>query len=84
MAKPFEPYVKLKVETYHDPHLKRLRVRPLPGQGYPTNIVVECPRSMRKNHPPGTRFEITAKLTDREEGGEYFYSHHSWPYKVIE
>ena len=77
MAKPFEPYIKLKVETYLDPLLKRPRVRPLPDQGYETNIAVECPRSMRKNYPLGTKFIITAKLTDREDGSDYFYSHHS-------
>ena len=50
-----------------------LRVKPLPGQGLPDDMRVECSRAMRRAHNIGTIFEITAKLTNRE--GNPF----SWP-----
>lgn len=82
MAKPFEPYQEIIIETYIPASLSgkegKIHCRPIAGQGLDTSIDVECSRSVRK-YPVGTRFKVTAKLTDRKGGGEYWYSHHSWP-----
>ena len=86
MAKPWELYPLVAVETYEavKPGKSSLiHVRPLPGQGYATSMDVECSRPMRKNHPIGTQFRIHAKLTDREGGKPFLYSHFNWPYEVI-
>jgi len=84
MSQPFEPYISITVETFIDARTGKVRVRPLPDEGYPPNIVVECPRSVRSQYPVGTRFKISAKLTDRDGGQPYLYSHHSWPMTVVE
>lgn len=46
----------VKCETFMDPETGRKRVRPLPGQGLPTYLVIECSRSIRDEYPVGTRF----------------------------
>lgn len=88
MAKSDEPYRVIDVESYPEAgsglHGK-VHIRPLPAGPYPVNIRVECPREMRdvKRHKLGTKFRIKVKLTDREGGEDFLYSHHSWPYEVL-
>lgn len=89
MAKPNEPYRLLKVESYvaNSTSGKRgkIHIRPLPGQWADTHLAVECSKKLSdpKVYPVGSQFEITAKLTDREEGGEYIYSSFRWKFKQI-
>ena len=61
----------------------KYRVRPLVGQGLPTNMRVECSRSMRKDHPLGTLFKIQAQLINKEGGTEFLYSRFDWDYEVV-
>lgn len=88
MAKLDEPYRLVVVESYPETgsglHGK-VHIRPLPGGPYPVNTRVECPREMRdvRRYKLGTKFRIKVKLTDREGGGEFLYSHHSWPFEVL-
>ena len=87
MAKPGERYNEIIIETYYEVKSGKsshIHARPIAGQIYPTTLDVECSRKMRKDHPIGTKFRIRAKLTDLEGGGEFLYSHHSWPYEVVE
>jgi hypothetical protein len=88
MARPNEPTVKVMVESYKAEHTSGMHgdihVRPVDGQGYPTNINVRCPREMKQNYPVGTRFWIQAKLTDREGGTDFLSTHHSWPWDVVD
>lgn len=89
MSKPSEPYRYVEVESYVEQSTGGLHgpvhIRPVKGEPYPKGIRVECPREMRDpaRFPTGTRFRIRAKLTDREGGGEFLYSHHSWRYEVL-
>ena len=87
MAKLNETYVDIIVESFRLSNTSgrhgKIHVRPVAGQGYP-EIYVECSRNLKENHPIGTKFRIKAKLTDRQEGGEYLYSPYRWPYEVIE
>lgn len=83
MAQPMEPYIEIAVETYLDHRTKKIRVRPVAGEMYPQTMAVECARSVRYQHPVGTRFRISAKLTDRDGGGQFLYSHHSWSMTVL-
>lgn len=62
---------------------KAIRARPLPGQGISPNAHVECSSSMRKSHPVGTLFAITAKITDREGGEPFLYTSFRWDYRVV-
>ena len=60
-----------------------LRVKPLPGQGLPDDMRVECSRAMRRAHNIGTIFEITAKLTNRERGKPFLVAPWNAPYNVL-
>ena len=60
-----------------------VRCRPVEGQGLPTTMYVECSSKMRKIHPVGTRFRITAKVTDKDGGTPFLYTSHLWPYVVV-
>ncbi|MEC9344033.1 MAG: hypothetical protein VYD64_09325 [Pseudomonadota bacterium] len=87
MSKPWEEYEELVVETYFavkSGKTSRIHVRPVSGQAYSTDADVECSRSMRLLAPIGSKFKVYAKLTDREGGKDFLYSHHSWPLELIE
>jgi len=45
-------------------------------------MVAECPKAMR-SYPIGTTFQIKAKITDREGGTPFIYTHYSWPFYVL-
>ena len=89
MAKPDEPYRLLKVESYEVKSTSgkrgKVHIRPLPGQWADTSLVVECSKKLSdtKVYPVGSRFEIKAKLTDREDGGEYIYSSFRWQFNHL-
>jgi hypothetical protein len=85
MARDSE-YEWVEVETYiapPGPYSSKLRVRPVKGGKYDPSIAVECSRQLRKNYPVGTRFRLLCKLTDREGGMPFLYSHFDSPYEVI-
>lgn len=87
MAKSKEPYVSIVVESYRPASTSgrhgAIHVRPISGQGYSTDLQVECSRALVRNYPVGTRFRIKAKLTDHKGQTEYFYSHYNWHYEVL-
>jgi len=65
-------YNNIKCESFIDPETNRIRVRPLPGQNLPTNIVIECSKSERISHPVRTIF-ITenVKVCKKTDGRIY-------------
>ena len=86
MAKPWEKYHQVIIETYYEVKSGKstnVHARPIEGQIYPTDLDVECSRKMRQKHPIGTQFKVYAKLTDREGGGEFLYTSWRWPYEVV-
>jgi hypothetical protein len=87
MAKPFEKYVLVEVDSYMPSQTSglhgKVHIRPRPGQGYPTTMHVECAKGLSNDFPVGTKFQITAKLMDREGTGEFLYSYFGWKPKVI-
>jgi hypothetical protein len=88
MGKTSEPYLKVVVESYRASSTSGLHgpihIRPVAGQGYSTMLRVRCPKELSYKYPIGTKFIITAKLTDRGGGGEFLSTHHSWPYEVVD
>lgn len=60
-----------------------IRARPLPGQNLDTAMNVECSSKMRKGYPVGTKFLILAKVTSKEGGKPFLYSHYNQPYKIL-
>lgn len=86
MALPLEPYQLVLVESYQPVRTAGLHgtihIRPVPGQGF-DGLHVECSKTLSKDYPPGTRFRLKAKLTDRKGEGQYLYSHHRWHVDVL-
>lgn len=79
-------YRTVAIETYSGRETtssQGVRARPLPGQKLDTSMNVECSSKMRKNYPLGTKFLIEAKVTCKEGGTPFLYSHYNKPYKVI-
>lgn len=73
------------IETYEnrgEPSNKKVRARPIAGQGVSTFLNVECSSAMREAHPPGTLFKVDCKVTDRQ-GTTFLYRHFSWPYQIV-
>lgn len=87
MAKKTEPYREILVESYKPSSTSGLHgnvhIRPISDQGLPTDLQVSCSKKLSRNYPVGTRFRIRAKLTDRNEGGEYLYSSPNGPVTVV-
>lgn len=87
MSRPWSQYRKVVVETYRGPLRGThgdIRVRPVSGEFFPTTIDVECSKTMRHQHPVGTKFRIYAKETCREGGESFLYTHFKWPYEIVE
>lgn len=79
-------YLFVIIETYYadgeaSKHL--IRARPLPGQGFPTSMKVECSSKMRTSHPVGTKFRIKAKEKEAEELQPCLYTSYRWDYQVV-
>jgi hypothetical protein len=73
------------IETYEnkgEPSSKKVRARPLAGQGVSPSLNVECSVAMRDSYPPGTLFKVDCKVTDRE-GTAFLYRHFTWPYEIV-
>ena len=49
-------------------------MRPAPGQPFVQDLMIECSKTLTSAQPVGTRFWMRVKPTDREGGGEFFYS----------
>ena len=82
------PYHYIIVESYISKNTSGLHgeihIRPIKGERFTQNLHVECSKALSKNYPVGTKFKIQVKLTDRENSGEYLYSHYNWKYEVID
>jgi hypothetical protein len=86
MAKTLEPYRYVVVESYRESGSGLhgdVHIRPVLSENLPTGIRVECAKSLSRDFPIGTKFRIKAKLTDREEGGEFLYSYFGWKFEVL-
>lgn len=74
-----ESYITTEASGKHG----KVHVRPIKGEVFPQTMDVECPRSMRKEHPVGTKFRIQAKETSKEGGSPFLYSSYKWEYEVL-
>lgn len=75
-----ESYCPKNTSGLHGP----VHIRPIPNQEpYHFTLHVQCSKALSEDYPVGTKFRIKAKLTQRENGGEFIYSRYSWPYEVL-
>jgi hypothetical protein len=87
MVERWSQYQTVIIETYYETKsgkTSKVHARPVPGQNYPVDWDVACSREMRKAYSVGTRFQIYAKVTDREGGKPYLYTNPAWPYEVVD
>jgi hypothetical protein len=88
MAEPHQGYRCILVESYRATATSGLHgeihIRPVAGQGFPTELRVRCNKNLSIDYPVGTRFEIKAKLTNREGGRDFIHSDYRWPFAVIQ
>ena len=73
----------VKCESFLDPETNRIRVRPLPNQGLPTKMVLECLKSIREAYPPGTQFKTeNVKVCKKPDGRIYLRAKDQMIYKI--
>lgn len=76
-----ESFLPVDTSGRHGP----VHIRPLPNQEpFKSSMFVECSKSLSNDYSVGTKFKIKAKITNKEGGTSFIYSHYSWPYEVIE
>ncbi len=75
----------MAVESFIDQRSGVLRIRPMAGQAFAPSLAVQCSRTLvdAQRHPPGTRFLVSAKLTDRLGGTPFLYVYHGDPVVVL-
>ncbi|NNG22164.1 hypothetical protein [Telluria aromaticivorans] len=85
MARESWAYREVAVESRLDPRTGRLCIRPVPGQAYSSSLRVQCSRLLAdpEHYPAGTRFLLSAKLTDRQGGEPFLFAWHGDPVVVM-
>lgn len=83
MARDIYAYREVAVESVLDPRSGMLRIRPMAGQAFAPTLSVQCARRLLSDYPPGTRFLLQAKLTDRLGGTPFLYAYHGDPVVVL-
>ncbi|MES2262327.1 MAG: hypothetical protein V4724_27715 [Pseudomonadota bacterium] len=83
MARDIYAYRDVAVESGW--HGSQLRISPVPGQAYSPSLLVQCSRRLTdiSQYPAGTRFLVSAKLTDRLGGTPFLYVYHGDPVTVL-
>ncbi len=85
MARDVYAYRDVAVQSVADPRSGVLRLRPMPGQAFAPTLPVQGARRMLDvaQYPAGTRFLVSAKLTDRLGGPPFLYVYHGDPVQVL-
>jgi hypothetical protein len=85
MARDSWAYREVAVESFADPASGTLRIRPMAGQAFAPTMKVRCSRRLADPalYPAGTRFLLSARLTDRLGGEAFLYAWHGDPVVVL-
>jgi len=85
MARDAWAYRELVVESALDPWSGRARIQPVSGQAFATDMRVQCSRRLLDlaQYPIGTRFRLSARITDRQGGEPFLYAWHGDPVTVM-
>lgn len=78
-------YRKFAVETCPNTGASNaiVHARPLPGQGVPTSMYVECSRAMRLELTDRTVAILSCQVINREGGTDFLYAHFTTPYTLV-
>ena len=79
----YDDYVEILAETFYCGNI--IEVRPLPDQSFSTDMLIECSKQMRYDHPIGTVFRIKVKHKQPKDSSfkPHLYSSYRWSYEVI-
>ena len=85
MARDTWAYREVAVESVLDARSGELRIWPMAGQAFAPSLPVHCSRKLADpaRYPAGTRFLLSAKLTDRQGGPQFWYAYHGDPVVVL-
>lgn len=85
MARDSWAYREVAVESVADPRSGALRIRPMAGQAFAPSLPVHCSRALSDPalYPAGSRFLLSAKLTDRLGGPQFLYAYHGDPVVLL-
>jgi hypothetical protein len=85
MARDSWAYREVAVESVTDPRTGALRIQPMAGQAFAPTLAVHCARRLSDpaQYPAGTRFLLSAKLTDRKGGPPFLYAYHGDPVVLL-
>lgn len=85
MARDTWAYREVAVESAVDANSGALRIRPMAGQAFAPSLPVHCARALSdpEQYPAGSRFLLSAKLTDRLGGPQFLYAYHGDPVVVL-
>ncbi|MBD0824435.1 hypothetical protein [Aestuariibaculum marinum] len=83
-----EKYSEIIVESYIPDKLSglhgKIHIKPIAGQEpFTEDMHVSCSKVLSQRYPVGTKFKIKAKLTSKEGGKPYLFSHRTWAYEVL-
>lgn len=83
-----EKYNYIIVESYKPKCTSGLHgeihIKPIEGQKpFTEDMHVECSKVLSKDYPVGTQFKIKAKITSKEGGKPFVYSHYSWAFELL-
>ena len=61
-----------------------VHIRPIKNQfPYLETYNVECSKRLSTDYPVGTKFRIKGKISQREKGAKFVYSHHKWKVEIL-
>ena len=85
MARDTWAYREVAVESVTDPRTGALKIQPMAGQAFAPTLPVHCSRKLSDPalYPAGTRFLLSAKLTDRKGGPPFLYAYHGDPVTAL-
>ncbi len=85
MARDSWAYREVAVESVIDVRSGALRIQPMAGQAFSPALPVHCSRRLADpaRYPAGSRFLLSAKLTDRKGGPPFLYAYHGDPIVVL-
>lgn len=74
------------IETYvnaGEPSSSGVRARPMAGQGVPTTWKVECSKTMRHSHAPGTKILLLGRTAGGHLEAAFLYCNPRADYTVL-
>jgi hypothetical protein len=73
MSAGYREYIVESFRQLGESSRRKIRVRPVPGQGLRPDLRVRCRTDIREQYPVGTRFRVRAKLAIHRDGCEFLY-----------